>query len=118
MPMPGLAGRESQRFDFVVVDFPIRRTSRSASSTARLLPSARQASLRRPDWRSLQSTSPLYARQSFWCVVTTIESVGLVATPYHALVPSFGEWGYVLVGRRAYAPPPAYPVETRFLRRK
>ena len=63
----------------------------------------------------MQSTSPLYARQSFWCVVTTIESTGLLATPYHALVPSFGEWGYVLVGRRAYVPPPAYPVETRFL---
>ena len=50
----------------------------------------------------IQSTSPLYARQSFWCVVTTLESVGLVTTPYHALVPSFGEWGFVLAGRRAY----------------
>jgi len=63
----------------------------------------------------IQSTSPLYARQSFWCVVSTVESVGLIATPYHALVPSFGEWGFVLAGRRAYRPPAAYPVDTRFL---
>jgi spermidine synthase len=63
----------------------------------------------------VQSTSPLYARQSFWCVVNTLESVGLVATPYHALVPSFGEWGYVLAGHRAYQPPTRYPIETRFL---
>jgi spermidine synthase len=63
----------------------------------------------------IQSTSPLYARQSFWCVVTTLESVGLLATPYHALVPSFGEWGFVLAGRRAYRPPQSYAVDTRFL---
>jgi spermidine synthase len=63
----------------------------------------------------IQSTSPLYARQSFWCVVTTLESVGLIATPYHALVPSFGEWGFVLAGRRAYRPPQSYAVDTRFL---
>ena len=63
----------------------------------------------------IQSTSPLYARQSFWCVVTTLESVGFTATPYHALVPSFGEWGFVLAGKRAYRPPAKYEAPTRFL---
>ena len=63
----------------------------------------------------IQSTSPLYARQSFWCVVTTLESVGFKATPYHALVPSFGEWGFVLAGKRGYQPPVRYEVSTRFL---
>ena len=40
---------------------------------------------------------------------------GFIATPYHALVPSFGEWGFVLAGRRAYRAPAGYPVETSFL---
>jgi spermidine synthase len=47
--------------------------------------------------------------------VTTLESVGFNTTPYHALVPSFGEWGFVLVGKRGYQPPAAYAVATKFL---
>jgi spermidine synthase len=35
--------------------------------------------------------------------------------PYHALVPSFGDWGFMLAGRGSYAPPTAYPVPLRFL---
>lgn len=57
----------------------------------------------------------MYARQSFWCIVSTLEDAGFLATPYHALVPSFGEWGFVLAGRRSYRVPESYPVNTRFL---
>ncbi|CAM3082173.1 polyamine aminopropyltransferase [Corallococcus sp. ZKHCc1 1396] len=45
----------------------------------------------------IQSTSPLFARRSFWCVETTLKAAGFWTQPYHALVPSFGEWGYVMV---------------------
>ncbi|MFO1183003.1 MAG: polyamine aminopropyltransferase, partial [Ottowia sp.] len=65
----------------------------------------------------IQTTSPLVARQSFWTVVTTIESVGFSATPYHAHVPSFGEWGYVLASRRPWRLPTALPAGLRFLDR-
>jgi spermidine synthase len=44
----------------------------------------------------VQSTSPVAARKSFWCVVETIEASGFVATPYHTYVPSFGEWGFII----------------------
>ncbi|NNB95239.1 polyamine aminopropyltransferase [Corallococcus exiguus] len=47
----------------------------------------------------IQSTSPLFARRSFWCVETTLKAAGFWTQPYHALVPSFGEWGYVLVAQ-------------------
>ena len=63
----------------------------------------------------IQATSPLYARQSFWCIVATIESVGLRAVPYHVHVPSFGEWGYVIASREPYAPPERYELEMRYL---
>jgi spermidine synthase len=62
----------------------------------------------------IQTTSPLVARQSFWTVVQTIESVGLRATPYHAHVPSFGEWGFVIASRRPYRLPTALPEGLRF----
>jgi len=49
----------------------------------------------------VQSTSPLFARRSFWCVAQTLKAAGFWTEPYHALVPSFGEWGYVLVAHEA-----------------
>ena len=103
-----------ERFDFVVIDFPDPSNFAIGKLYSAAFYRLLDKHLSETGLAVVQSTSPLYARQSFWCVVTTIESTGLRATPYHALVPSFGEWGYVLVGRRAYAPPPAYPVETRF----
>ena len=47
--------------------------------------------------------------------MTTIEATGLGATPYHAHVPSFGEWGFVLMGRRPWTPPRVLPPGLRFL---
>jgi spermidine synthase len=65
----------------------------------------------------VQSTSPLVARKSYWTVVTTIESVGLRAMPYHAHVPSFGEWGFIIASRRPWRVPEqrALPAGLRFL---
>jgi len=63
----------------------------------------------------MQTTSPLIARKSFWTVATTIEAVGLTATPYHAHVPSFGEWGFIVASRRPYRMPAALPAGLRFL---
>ena len=104
-----------ERFDFVVVDFP----DPSNFAIGKLYSAPFYRLLEKhmtPDAMAvIQSTSPLYARQSFWCIVSTLEDAGFVATPYHALVPSFGEWGFVLVGRRGYRAPETYPVATRFL---
>jgi spermidine synthase len=102
-------------FDFVVVDFPDPSNFAIGKLYSAAFYRLLEKHLSEGALAVIQSTSPLYARQSFWCVVTTLESVGFVATPYHALIPSFGEWGFVLAGRRAYQPPPAYPVDTRFL---
>lgn len=63
----------------------------------------------------VQATSPLVARQSFWCVVETMEAAGFKTLPYHALVPSFGEWGYVLASRHALRIPEQVPSGLRYL---
>lgn len=107
--------REKGYYDFVVVDFPdpanFSLGKLYSSAFYRLL----EKRLSAHGQVVVQSTSPLYARQSFWCVVTTLESVGFKTRPYHALVPSFGEWGFILAGRETLDAPNAYPVPTRFL---
>ncbi|MCA6365324.1 MAG: polyamine aminopropyltransferase [Bacteroidetes bacterium] len=86
-----------QLFDFIVVDFP----DPSNYSVGKLYTKTFYDMLRRTlspgGMAVIQSTSPFYAPQSFWCIHQTIESCGLTVKPYHALVPSFGEWGFMLV---------------------
>ena len=102
-------------FDFVVMDFP----DPSNHSLGKLYTTAfYNLLMRRLSSRGIavvQSTSPMYARKSFWCIVTTIEEAGFHATPYHALVPSFGEWGYIVASREAWSPPQRYPLDLRFV---
>ena len=53
---------------------------------------------------SVQSGSPFFAAQAFWCIVNTIaetpaalsETGKLSVIPYHINVPSFGDWGFCL----------------------
>ncbi len=92
----------AELYDFAVVDFP----DPSTYSIGKLYTTAFYAALRRhlvPEGRFVvQSTSPLFARKSFWCVVQTVEATGLTAAPYHVYVPAFGEWGFVIGGRSRF----------------
>jgi spermidine synthase len=62
----------------------------------------------------VQSTSPYVAPRAFWCVAATLEAAGLVIRPYHAYVPSFGEWGFILAAPVA-VPAAGHVVPGRFL---
>lgn len=97
--------RDVGEFDAMFVDFP----DPSTFSLGKLYTTRFYRLLRRHLGASgavaVQSTSPLMARQSFWCVVRTLEAAGLHARPYHAAVPSFGEWGYVLAAARPFDVP-------------
>jgi spermidine synthase len=57
----------------------------------------------------VQSTSPLFVRGSYWTIVTTMEAAGFATAPYHATVPSFGVWGFVLAKKAPFAPPKTLP---------
>ncbi|MEP2630037.1 MAG: polyamine aminopropyltransferase [Hyphomicrobiales bacterium] len=71
-----------------------------------------------------QAGSPLYAREAFWSIKATLESVSspeqpgtyLQTTPYHVLVPSFGDWGFVMAQQAGMArTPPTFRPDLRFL---
>jgi spermidine synthase len=105
----------TELYDFAVVDFP----DPSTYSIGKLYTTAFYAALRRhlvPEGRFVvQSTSPLFARKSFWCVVQTVEATGLTAAPYHVYVPAFGEWGFVIGGRSPLTLPTELPGDLKFL---
>lgn len=95
----------AQPFDVVVVDFPDPNNFSLGKLYSTWFYTLLHKAMHDDTVVSVQSTSPLFARKSFWCVVETMRATGLTVLPYHALVPSFGEWGYVLAMKAAFEPP-------------
>ncbi len=102
-------------FDVIVVDFPDPTNFAIGKLYTNSFYALLDRRLAASGYAVVQTTSPLVARQSFWTVVQTIESVGLQTAPYHAHVPSFGEWGFVLASRRPWRLPEALPGGLQFL---
>ncbi|MGB0798596.1 MAG: polyamine aminopropyltransferase [Planktomarina sp.] len=52
-----------------------------------------------------QAGSPLFARQAYWSIVNTMQGLrnpaslgaSVSVVPYHVYVPSFGDWGFVMM---------------------
>jgi spermidine synthase len=103
-------------FDLAIVDFP----DPSNYSVGKLYSDAFYHLLRqRLGFRGaavVQATSPQYARESYWSIVTTLEAAGFVTAPVHVYVPSFGEWGFVLAGGEGFAAPRSLSIDTAELR--
>lgn len=89
--------RRGVQFDAVIVDFP----DPDATETAKLYSVEMYAMLRRmlaPGGRmAVQSGSPFFGPNAYWSIHNTLRAAGLAAVPYHADVPSFGDWGFNLV---------------------
>lgn len=98
-----------ETFDFAVVDFP----DPSNFSVGKLYTTSfyrrLAARLAAPGRFVVQSTSPLFARRSYWCIAETIKATGHQIRPYHVYVPSFGEWGFILASREAFEAPRTLP---------
>ena len=107
--------QNTDSFDFIVIDFPdpTNYSLGKLYTTAFYRAAARHLSVQ--GFLVVQSTSPMFARDSFWCIAETLKQAGLQTYPYHVYVPSFGEWGFVLAGKHEYSPPTALPGGLRFL---
>ncbi|HEY1130495.1 MAG TPA: polyamine aminopropyltransferase [Roseateles sp.] len=111
----GWLERQHETFDVIVVDFPDPSNFALGKLYTASFYELVDQHLAASGYAVVQTTSPLIARRSFWTVVTTIEATGLTATPYHAHVPSFGEWGFVLASRRPFRLPTQFPPGLRFI---
>lgn len=102
-------------YDVIVVDFPDPTNHAIGKLYTTTFYALLDQHLSASGYAVIQTTSPLIARQSFWTVVRTLEAVGLQTTPYHAHVPSFGEWGFVLAHHRPWHMPTQLPAGMRFV---
>src|ERR1700723_1665293 len=102
-------------FDFIVIDFPdpTNYSLGKLYTTAFYKAAARHLSAQ--GLMVVQSTSPMFARDSYWCIAETLKQAGLKTYPYHVYVPSFGEWGFVIASFRDYQIPTSLPHGLRFV---
>jgi spermidine synthase len=110
-------GRDKRagHYDVIVVDFPDPTNFSIGKLYTTSFYTLIDAHLAASGYAVVQTSSPLIARKSYWTVATTLEAAGLQTTPYHAHVPSFGEWGFILAGRRPFRMPTILPTGLRFL---
>jgi spermidine synthase len=101
--------RSHERFDVVILDFPDPNNFSVGKLYSAELYRSLEARLAPGGALVVQSTSPLFARHSFWCVVETLESVGFTVLPYRVFVPSFGEWGFALAKLEPFTAPTEPP---------
>ena len=104
-----------QFFDAAVVDFPDPNTFALGKLYTTRFYRLLKSRLTPDGAVSIQCTSPLFARNSYWCIVRTIEAAGLNVRPYQTSVPSFGIWGFALASAKPFEPPSHSPPNLRFL---
>lgn len=107
----------TEQFDLVIIDFP----DPSNFSLGKLYSTHFYKHLHRilspRGLAVVQSTSPYYARKSYWTVEATLRAEGFQTLPYHAHVPSFGEWGFILVGKQEIPEPRSFPKDAQYFSR-
>jgi spermidine synthase len=103
-------------FDCITVDFPDPSNYSIGKLYTHTLYKLLYRSLSPGGIVVIQATSPYVAPQSFWCVNATLKAAGFATVPFHAYVPSFGDWGYVMALKgNGFRPPERYLPGLRFI---
>lgn len=105
----------NKRYDFIVIDFPDPSNFSLGKLYTNTFYRLIRKALNHDGVVVVQSTSPFVARKSFWCVVNTLQSVGLRTMPYHTYLPSFGEWGYIIATEGYFRMPQSFISDLRFV---
>ncbi len=107
----------AEPFDVAIVDFPDPNNFALGKLYTTRFYNLLKQKLKPDSSVVIQTTSPLIARNSFWCVMNTLEASGYTVKPYQTTVPSFGIWGYALAKLQPFERPQSPPsgIEMRFL---
>jgi spermidine synthase len=115
-----LDGNEAEPFDAAIVDFPDPNNFALGKLYTTRFYNLLKKKLKPDAAIVIQTTSPLFARKSFWCIMKTLEASGFHVKPFNTTVPSFGIWGYALAKLQPFdvPPKPRENIELKFLNEK
>ncbi len=115
-----LDNTDAKPFDIAIVDFPDPNNFALGKLYSTRFYNLLKTKLKPNSSVVIQSTSPLNARISYWCIIKTLEATGFQVKPYQTTVPSFGIWGYALAKLQPFESPTKVPddIELQFLNNK
>ena len=108
-------GATNELYDAAIVDFPDPNTFALGKLYTTRFYRLLRSRLTPNAGVSVQATSPMFARNSYWCIIRTLEAAGFVVKPYYTAVPSFGLWGFALARSGPFEIPTSPPAGLRFL---
>lgn len=94
--------QDTHFYDVIVVDLPDPSQTALAKLYSRGFYQMLQKRLRLGGSIVVQSTSPFFAPEAFWCIHETLAQTGLAVYPYQVDIPSFGNWGFQLATQRQF----------------
>jgi spermidine synthase len=103
------------KYDTAIVDFPDPNTFALGKLYTTRFYRLLRSRLTEEAAVAVQSTSPMFARNSYWCIIRTLEAAGFIVKPYYTAVPSFGLWGFALARSSDFAIPRNPPPGLKFL---
>jgi predicted membrane-bound spermidine synthase len=92
--------REKKQYNVIIVDFLDPENKQISSLYSKEIFSGLSRLLTDDGILVCQSHSPSKAPLVFWSIARTLESAGLNTLSYHLTVPSFGDWGFHLAGKK------------------
>ncbi|KAF7781487.1 hypothetical protein PRUB_b0723 [Pseudoalteromonas rubra] len=85
------------KYDLIVVDLPDPKTISLSRLYSKQFYTLVKHRLNTQGIMVTQATSPYFAKEAFWSIHNTAAAAGFHSvTPYHADIPSFGNWGFVM----------------------
>lgn len=108
--------RKNNVFDVIIVDLPDPNNETLNKLYTDLFYRLCSLSLTDKGVMAVQSTSPYYAPDAYWCINQTLSQELPFVYPYHVQVPSFGDWGFQLASKQMVSIEALkLPMEGRFL---
>ncbi|MEQ8186883.1 MAG: polyamine aminopropyltransferase [Candidatus Eremiobacterota bacterium] len=92
----------NEKFDVIIVDLPDPGNEKLSKLYTSTFYRITGHHLSRGGIMTVQSTSTFFSANTFWCIYNTIEHAGFNVKPIHTLVPSFGDWGFVIASNERF----------------
>ncbi len=86
--------RNTLRYDVIIADFPDPHDETVSKLYTDIFFKTVKRSMKGGGVFVTQSTSPLFAREAFWCINSTMKTAFKNVVPYHVFIPTFGDWGF------------------------
>jgi spermidine synthase len=95
--------KDSSTYDVIICDLPDPTSETLARLYSNVSFKMMLARLNQNGALVSQATSPDLTSNAFWCIEKTMQDAGFRYTfPYHASIPSFGTWGFIMAKQSQY----------------